>query len=212
VHSTSSRQLRLDGAIACTCSSKQRNGTLTSRIKLRLQNCSVVTPWPTDRIPASSCSVHEVHTTSLGDILVIRGEEQGHSHTIGWRVFVDSLPLMNCTVSRKVPSSVPRVRRSTSRATALRSRPVDVLTAHASRIFDIPSSADAAVRQSIDAIKSAYQSGVARQRIDVLLPLVGATDLDDWWVTQRSWRDWTLPCLVTLRLPSQLYMLHERFP
>lgn len=30
------------------------------------------------------------------------------------------------------------------------------------------------------AIEAAWQAGIKRQRIELLLPLIGATDLDDW--------------------------------
>lgn len=34
--------------------------------------------------------------------------------------------------------------------------------------------------QAVAAIQSAWEAGVTRQRIELLLPLIGATDLDDW--------------------------------
>ena len=52
--------------------------------------------------------------------------------------------------------------------------------------FEIPSGAEAATRQSIEAIKAAYKAGVQRHRIDALLPLIGATDLDDWCALRLS--------------------------
>lgn len=34
--------------------------------------------------------------------------------------------------------------------------------------------------QAAAAITSAWQAGITRQRVELLLPLIGATDLDDW--------------------------------
>jgi hypothetical protein len=36
------------------------------------------------------------------------------------------------------------------------------------------------VSQAVTAIETAWQAGIKRQRIELLLPLIGATDLDDW--------------------------------
>jgi hypothetical protein len=36
------------------------------------------------------------------------------------------------------------------------------------------------VRQCYQAVKAAYVAGVKRQRIEIILPLIGATDIDDW--------------------------------
>lgn len=36
------------------------------------------------------------------------------------------------------------------------------------------------VAQAVAAIRSAWEAGVTRQRVELLLPLIGATDLDDW--------------------------------
>ncbi|WIA29393.1 hypothetical protein OEZ86_011897 [Tetradesmus obliquus] len=37
-----------------------------------------------------------------------------------------------------------------------------------------------AVNQAVAAIQAAWKAGIKRQRIELLLPLIGATDLDDW--------------------------------
>jgi hypothetical protein len=36
------------------------------------------------------------------------------------------------------------------------------------------------VNQAVTAIEAAWKAGIKRQRIELLLPLIGATDLDDW--------------------------------
>lgn len=36
------------------------------------------------------------------------------------------------------------------------------------------------VNQAVAAIEAAWKAGIKRQRIELLLPLIGATDLDDW--------------------------------
>lgn len=40
--------------------------------------------------------------------------------------------------------------------------------------------ADVQVNQAVAAIEAAWKAGIKRQRIELLLPLIGATDLDDW--------------------------------
>lgn len=45
---------------------------------------------------------------------------------------------------------------------------------------EFPSSSAEIVQQCYKAIKSAYSDGVTRQRVEIILPLIGATDIDDW--------------------------------
>jgi hypothetical protein len=44
----------------------------------------------------------------------------------------------------------------------------------------IPSDVNTQVSQSVQAIEAAWRAGVKRQRVELLLPLIGATDIDDW--------------------------------
>lgn len=44
----------------------------------------------------------------------------------------------------------------------------------------VPATPDLQVSQAVTAIETAWQAGVKRQRLELLLPLIGATDLDDW--------------------------------
>lgn len=44
----------------------------------------------------------------------------------------------------------------------------------------IPRGPQETVQQAAAACIRAFQAGVRRQRVELLLPLVGATDLDDW--------------------------------
>jgi hypothetical protein len=44
----------------------------------------------------------------------------------------------------------------------------------------VPSSPEAQVSQAVQAIQAAWRAGITRQRVELLLPLIGATDLDDW--------------------------------
>ncbi|KAI8463765.1 MAG: hypothetical protein J3K34DRAFT_388888 [Monoraphidium minutum] len=44
----------------------------------------------------------------------------------------------------------------------------------------IPTTPERQVAQAVSAIQSAWEGGVSRQRVELLLPLIGATDLDDW--------------------------------
>lgn len=36
------------------------------------------------------------------------------------------------------------------------------------------------ISQAVTAIEAAWKDGIKRQRLELLLPLIGATDLDDW--------------------------------
>lgn len=48
------------------------------------------------------------------------------------------------------------------------------------RIVPIPSDPDTQVAQAIASVEQAWRSGTKLQRLELLLPLIGATDLDDW--------------------------------
>jgi hypothetical protein len=52
--------------------------------------------------------------------------------------------------------------------------------AYPPRTTPVPASADEQVAQAAAAIESAWRAGHKRQRVELLLPLIGATDLDDW--------------------------------
>ena len=49
-----------------------------------------------------------------------------------------------------------------------------------SRVYPLPANAEETAQQARAAAQRAWESGVKRQRIELLLPLIGATDLDDW--------------------------------
>ena len=44
----------------------------------------------------------------------------------------------------------------------------------------VPKGPEEVVDQALGAIRRAFADGIARQQIELLLPLIGATDLDDW--------------------------------
>ena len=44
----------------------------------------------------------------------------------------------------------------------------------------MPKSPEEVVDQALGAIRRAFRDGIARQQIELLLPLIGATDIDDW--------------------------------
>jgi len=46
--------------------------------------------------------------------------------------------------------------------------------------YNVPENPESTARQALDAVKRALKDGVYRQRIELMLPLIGATDLDDW--------------------------------
>jgi hypothetical protein len=47
-------------------------------------------------------------------------------------------------------------------------------------VFDIPPGPEQATKQVQQAIRTAYDNGKQRQIVNALIPLIGATDLDDW--------------------------------
>ncbi len=44
----------------------------------------------------------------------------------------------------------------------------------------VPKGPEEVVDQALGAIRRAFQDGITRQQVELLLPLIGATDLDDW--------------------------------
>lgn len=50
----------------------------------------------------------------------------------------------------------------------------------AAQSVPVPSTPEAQVSQAVQAIQAAWRAGITRQRVELLLPLIGATDLDDW--------------------------------
>jgi hypothetical protein len=49
-----------------------------------------------------------------------------------------------------------------------------------SRVYPLPANAEETAQQARAAAQRAWEGGIKRQRIELLLPLIGATDLDDW--------------------------------
>ena len=72
------------------------------------------------------------------------------------------------------PSRLQRRRRSASRHASASSASASTTPS------PLPQSAAAQVRQCAAAVTLALQAGVALQTVEVELPLIGATDLDDW--------------------------------
>ena len=71
--------------------------------------------------------------------------------------------------------------------TAASSAALSYATAHISTPFPyrsqsvpLPQSSAQQTQQAAAAIVSAWKDGVKRQHVELLLPLIGATDLDDW--------------------------------
>ena len=48
------------------------------------------------------------------------------------------------------------------------------------KVYAIPQNAEQVSQQALAASLRAYADGKSRQRLELLLPLIGATDLDDW--------------------------------
>ncbi|GFR50904.1 hypothetical protein Agub_g13201 [Astrephomene gubernaculifera] len=56
----------------------------------------------------------------------------------------------------------------------------DAPDSRSSRILPIPDGPAQQAQQAAQAIEAAWRDGVRRQRLELMLPLIGATDLDDW--------------------------------
>jgi hypothetical protein len=44
----------------------------------------------------------------------------------------------------------------------------------------LPGGPEQTAQQALAACRRAFEAGIRRQRVELLLPLIGATDLDDW--------------------------------
>lgn len=56
--------------------------------------------------------------------------------------------------------------------------------------YTLPESAQQTTAQAIRATTKAWEDGVSQQKVELLLPLIGATDLDDWY--EGVWSSRTL--------------------
>lgn len=89
---------------------------------------------------------------------------------------VQSRPqLRSCHPRCSVFGSARRGARLCARASA-----GDAADSRVNRIVPIPDGPAQQAQQAAQAIEAAWRSGVKRQRVELLLPLIGATDLDDW--------------------------------
>lgn len=59
-------------------------------------------------------------------------------------------------------------------------RASDSQTGSQSASIGLPTGPDSTIRQAAAAITTAFRDGVARQLVEMPLPLTGATELDDW--------------------------------
>lgn len=46
--------------------------------------------------------------------------------------------------------------------------------------YAIPQNAEQVAQQALGASERAWQDGIRRQQLELLLPLIGASDIDDW--------------------------------
>lgn len=87
-----------------------------------------------------------------------------------------------CAAGRRADEAAPVVARLGLPRPAARS--TRCLAAAASEAgqspLPIPRGPQETVQQALAACTKAWEAGVKRQRVDLLLPLIGATDLDDW--------------------------------
>ena len=49
--------------------------------------------------------------------------------------------------------------------------------------YPIPQNAEQVAQQALAACQRAWKDGVRRQQLELLLPLIGASDIDDWCAT-----------------------------
>lgn len=54
------------------------------------------------------------------------------------------------------------------------------------KLAPLPRGTDEIVEQATKACLRAWADGVSRQSVELLLPLIGATDLDDWYAMPSS--------------------------
>ena len=69
------------------------------------------------------------------------------------------------------PTCLPQIHRGAHRDVAILVRP---------RTYPIPDGPQETAEQALGAVQRAWAKGIKRQRVELLLPLIGATDLDDW--------------------------------
>ena len=52
--------------------------------------------------------------------------------------------------------------------------------------YPIPQNAEQVAQQALGACQRAWKDGVKRQQLELLLPLIGASDIDDWCTSQLT--------------------------
>ncbi|KAI5072320.1 hypothetical protein GOP47_0012426 [Adiantum capillus-veneris] len=79
--------------------------------------------------------------------------------------------------SRRLPSCTPRLAAACPHAS---SEQATSSGAGSTRRVSVPSTVDESIEQALSACKQARRDGLTRLQLELLLPLIGATDLDDW--------------------------------
>lgn len=77
-------------------------------------------------------------------------------------------------------SAAPRARRAARPRKHVRAAAAAVAYERREEPYSIPRGPKETVDQAAAACKRALEAGITRQRVQMLLPLIGATDLDDW--------------------------------
>lgn len=54
------------------------------------------------------------------------------------------------------------------------------MRSYSARTYPIPGDAEETAQQARAAVQRAWEAGIKRHRVELLLPLIDATDLDDW--------------------------------
>ena len=67
-----------------------------------------------------------------------------------------------------------------SRVRLMQGRAAKSNAANLDRVWPIPRDAGETAQEARAAVQRAWKDGIQRQRVELLLPLIGATDLDDW--------------------------------
>ena len=68
--------------------------------------------------------------------------------------------------------------------------------------YPIPQNADQVAQQALAACQRAWKDGVRRQQLELLLPLIGASDIDDWCAT------YSVPCIFGQSCPKCSLLRH----
>mmetsp|Transcript_951 Transcript_951/g.2906 ORF Transcript_951/g.2906 Transcript_951/m.2906 type:complete len:209 (+) Transcript_951:59-685(+) len=85
---------------------------------------------------------------------------------------------LNIRTCFRTGNSAPVARRSRLQLFPAHAEATDAI--NRDRVWPIPRDAEETAQEARAAVQRAWADGIKRQRVELLLPLIGATDLDDW--------------------------------